>query len=201
MSQAASGVQAKAKKNVDAYKKEQDGEKIKSLSDIIIDSSENQLAVMGSSYLDNMLHGGGLRMGFGILTDKRFYFKGKCFKKVAVNNKMINEEYAVDLEDITATGFVFARSFLLVLYAILFGGAICLIGTLLGGGAAGSFFVLGIAVAVLFLILYWFGKRAVYEAHFDGGTICVDVSKYGGMKKVRAFNKKLRLAKDKKLGN
>lgn len=196
MSQAVSGVQTIAKESVDAYKKEQDERKINSLSDIIIDSDEKQIAVMGSSYLDSMLHGGGLSKGFGILTDKRFYFKGKCFAKVAGQHKAVDEEYVVDLEDITATGFVYARRFLLLMLAILLGGGISLIAF---GSESGGLLVLGIAVGVVLLIVYWLTKRAVYEVRYEGGAICVDVSKYGGMKEVKAFNKKLRLAKDKKV--
>lgn len=178
VNKAVEGASAKAQESVEAYKKEQEESKIRSVSDIIADSSEKQIAVLGGGYLSNMLHGGGLKKGFGILTDRRFYFKGKCFVKMGSAHRMVDEEYTVDLEDITATGFVYSRKFWLLILAIL----TCW--TVIGG--------------VLFFVLYWFMKRSFYEIYFAGGSICVDVSKYGGMREVRDFNKKLRVAKDKR---
>lgn len=57
--------------------------------------------------------------------------------------------------------------------------------------------LLGIVIGIVFIIAYFLTKKVYYEVHFEGGVICVDVSKYGGIKEVRSFNKKLRLAKDK----
>lgn len=59
------------------------------------------------------------------------------------------------------------------------------------------FFIMGIIGFVVFLAAYFLTKKVYYEVYFEGGVISVDVSKYGGIKEVRAFNKKLRLAKDK----
>ena len=53
-----------------------------------------------------------------------------------------------------------------------------------------------LVIGIGFIIAYFLTKKVYYEVHFEGGVICVDVSKYGGIKEVRAFNKKLRLAKD-----
>ena len=105
---------------VKKYQKEQDEQNVKDLLQIIIDPQEETSAVMGSSYLDSMLHGGGLSKGFGILTDKRFYFKGKCFTKSLGRRVIINEEYTVDLENITATGFVYVQRYWLLVAGILF---------------------------------------------------------------------------------
>lgn len=199
MNKAVAEVQSKARVSIEAYKKEQDERKVHSLADVIIDPQEEQVAVIGSNYLDNMLRGGGLSKGFGILTDKRFYFKGKCYTKVAGHHKLIDNEYTVDLNDITATGFVFARRFMLFMLAILLGGGLslfaCAIGIFL---ISDVILILGIVAAIVLLIAYWLTKRAVYEVYFNGGVICVDVSKYGGIKEVKAFNKALRLAKDKR---
>lgn len=53
-------------------------------------------------------------------------------------------------------------------------------------------------VTAILCVAYILLKRAIYEIYFAGGSICVNVSKYGGMKEVRAFNKKLRVAKDRR---
>lgn len=177
VNKAVEGASVRAQESMEAYRREQEEQKINRVSDIIADPNEEQIAVLGGGYLSNMLHGGGLKKGFGILTDKRFYFKGKCFVKTAAGHRMVNEEYAIDLEDITATGFVYSRRFWLLLLAIL----TCW--TVIGG--------------ILFFALYWCMKRAFYEIYFAGGSICVNASKYGGMREVRAFNKMLRIAKDR----
>lgn len=194
MNKAVEGASAKAHEGMKSYQKEQKERNVNRVSDIIADPSEEQIAVLGGNYLSNMLRGGGLSKGFGILTDRRFYFKGKCFVKTGTVHRLVNEEYAVDLEDITATGFVYARRILWLLAAIpciIFG---CLFGMEASGEAmAAMLFVL----AAILLIAYILLKRAIYEIYFAGGSICVNVSKYGGMKEVRAFNKKLRVVKDR----
>lgn len=43
---------------------------------IFIDQSETAVATIGSNYLQNFLSGGSVEKGVGILTQKRFYFKG-----------------------------------------------------------------------------------------------------------------------------
>lgn len=58
--------------------------------------------------------------------------------------------------------------------------------------------LLCLIIGIGFLVAYFLTKRVYYEVHFEGGVISVDVSKYGGVKEVRAFNKALRSAKDKR---
>lgn len=128
MNKAVSGAKAQFNASREAYQKEQDEQKVKDFSQIIIDPQEQKIAVMGSSYLDSMLHGGGLSKGFGILTDKRFYFKGKCFAKLLGRRVFINEEYTVDLENITASGFVYVQRYWLLVMGIL-----CIIFSIVGG--------------------------------------------------------------------
>lgn len=186
---------AKAQEGVKAYKKEQSERGIKDLSDIIADPQEEQIEVLGGSYLSNMLRGGGISKGFGILTDRRFYFKGKCLVKTGATHRWVNEEYAVDLEDITATGFVYARRIFLLLAAVMCAvlGSIYIMDGYSDSIAMGIFLYI---VTAILCVAYILLKRAIYEIYFAGGSICVNVSKYGGMKEVRAFNKKLRVAKD-----
>ena len=188
VNKAATEVQVKTQAGFEAFKKEQKALRTSNLADIIVDSEEEQIAVIGSNYLDNMLRGNGLSKGFGILTDKRFYFRGKCFTKVAGYHKLVDEEYSIDLEDITATGFVFSRRILLLLLALVVGLCISFVVPL----------IVGIIVGLLLLVLYWFTKKAVYEVYFKGGVLCINVSKYGGINEVKAFNKKLRQTKDKR---
>lgn len=171
--------------------KAQEERNVSSLSEIIADSNEIQIDVLGKGYLANMLHGGKLGNGFGILTDKRFYFKGRCFTKASKAHRTVEKEYAVDLEDIKVTGFVYTKIDWLRSFA-----KFCFIAgvpLLLAGGFGLILWLLG---AILMLI-YKVTLRNYYEISFTGGSVCVDASKYGGMKEVREFNKQLRIAKDK----
>lgn len=128
MNNAVAGANVQINAGQEAYQMKLDEQKIKNLSEIIIDPQEHQIAVMGSSYLDSMLHGGGLSKGFGILTDRRFYFKGKCFTKSLGRRVFVDEEYTVDLENITASGFVYIKR-----YWLLVMGIICIIVGFVGG--------------------------------------------------------------------
>lgn len=175
----------------DIEQKAQEESRIKDLSDIIVDSDEEQIAVLGGGYLANMLHGGGLRKGFGILTDKRFYFKSKSYKMSVGIPLSISQDYIVDLEDITATGFTFVSLFWLRILAIVcyIVGVLLLILPIYG--------LCCIAIGMVLMLIYRLTLRNYYKITFAGGSVRVDVSKYGGIKEVRAFNKALRMAKDK----
>lgn len=194
MNKAVAGAKAQVDASREAYKKEQEEKGIKNLSELIIEPQEQKIAVMGSSYLDSLLHGGVLRKGFGILTDKRFYFKGKCFTKTLGRRIKVDQEYTVDLENITASGFIYIQRYLLLILAIL--SLVFCIGLGLMS-SEGILFLGAILIFGIFFAAYILTKKVYYEVHFEGGVICVDVSKYGGIKEVRAFNKTLRLAKDR----
>lgn len=195
MNKAVTDAKAQFNASREAYQKEQDEQKVKDLSQIIIDPQEQKIAVMGSSYLDSMLHGGGLSKGFGILTDKRFYFKGKCFIKSLGHRLLVDEEYTVDLENITASGFVYIKRIWLIILSF-----ISLIVGFLGFVTEGEeeLMLICMGAFLILLIAYFLTKKVYYEVHFEGGMIAVNISKYGGIKEVRAFNKALRLAKDKR---
>lgn len=195
MNKAVAGAKAQVDASREAYKKEQEEKGIKNLSELIIEPQEQKIAVLGSSYLDSLLHGGVLRKGFGILTDKRFYFKGKCFTKALGRRVKVDQEYTVDLENITASGFVYIQRYLFLILAILSLVACIGLGLL---EAPGHVFLETILISGIFFAAYILTKKVYYEVYFEGGIICVDVSKYGGIKEVRAFNKTLRLAKDRR---
>lgn len=193
MNKAVAGAKAQVDASREAYKKEQEEKGIKNISELIIDPQEQKIAVMGSSYLDSLLHGGVLRKGFGILTDKRFYFKGKCFTKALGRRVKVDQEYTVNLENVTASGFVYIQRYWLLVLAILS----LVFGIGLGMFEGGEVLLFAVLCFAVFFAAYYLTKKVYYEVYFEGGVICVDVSKYGGIKEVRAFNKALCSAKDK----
>ena len=168
---------------------------IKKVEELFVNEDEEQVDVLGGSYLQNMLHGGGLSKGFGVLTDKRYYFKGRCYTKQAGHFVQTDEEWCVDVQDITSTGFIYKRKILLIILAIA-----CIGVGIYGLGFEEEIGLLGVIVGIVTLFAYILSKRAMYIVTFAGGSIGLNVSKYGGTKAVKAFDKKLRQTKDKALG-
>ena len=46
---------------------------------ILVDQSESIVSTIGSNYLQNFLSGGTVSKGVGVLTQRRFYYKGRNF--------------------------------------------------------------------------------------------------------------------------
>lgn len=79
---------------------------------LFIDSTEKQCAVLGGDYLMNYLSYGVLSKGFCVVSDKRVYFKGKCYYKNQNKYNSATEQRIVDLKDITGTGIFHRKSYL-----------------------------------------------------------------------------------------
>ncbi len=92
---------------------------IRNVSELFVDQNEKQIAVLGAGYLSNLLNGGGLSKGFGILTSKRYYFSGKCFTKSGNHFIKTDEEWTVDLQDVTASGFCYIHHLSLLILSIV----------------------------------------------------------------------------------
>ena len=161
---------------------------------------------MVSNYLRNFLSTGSLENGFCTVTDKRVYFRGKCYTKSGNNYKSTKEEKTVDLKDVTGTGFTFIKRFWLMILAILCTiWAVVLTFSLvaslpeLNESEGWSSILLVIFVAILPTIvlwgLYWFLKVKVFEISFAGGKIAFKASSYNE-NEVNNFQRALRQAKD-----
>ncbi|MBP3622259.1 MAG: FHA domain-containing protein [Lachnospiraceae bacterium] len=160
------------------------------VNSVFVDPSEVQKATLGNDYIDSVIRGGGLSRGSGIVTDKRFYYRGRCYSKKAMKT---DQEWTVDLKDITCTGFVYRSQLILLIIAI--GAFIAAIVGLFDNEEEMA--VIGVVIGLIMLILYWLTKETIYYVTFAGGEIGVDASKYGGTKVVKEFDKTLRREKDK----
>lgn len=194
-------VKSKTKSFQASYQKEQDDRKIKDVSELFIRPDEEQKAVIGGGYLANMFRTGVLSKGFGILTNRRFYFKGKCFYRSGKHFMKTDEERTVDLQDITSSGFTYTRHILWFAVGVL-GLLWSLFGTIASYGNENVFLlfiVIGWIPDIVVWLIYVFFKRAIYEISFAGGGIAIKASAYG-IKEIKAFDKKLRRAKDDYVG-
>lgn len=176
------------------------------MSNLFVDANEKEISTLGSNYLRNFLSTGSLENGFCTVTDKRVYFRGKCYTKSGNNYKSTKEEKTVDLKDVTGTGFTFIKRFWLMILAILCTiWAVVLTFSLvaslpeLNESEGWSSILLVIFVAILPTIvlwgLYWFFKVKVFEISFAGGKIAFKASSYNE-NEVNNFQRALRQAKD-----
>ncbi len=176
------------------------------MSNLFVDANEKEISTLGSNYLRNFLSTGSLENGFCTVTDKRVYFRGKCYTKSGNNYKSTKEEKTVDLKDVTGTGFTFIKHFWLMILAILCTiWAVVLTFSLvaslpeLNESEGWSSILLVIFVAILPTIvlwgLYWFLKVKVFEISFAGGKIAFKASSYNE-NEVNNFQRALRQAKD-----
>lgn len=176
------------------------------MSNLFVDANEKEISTLGSNYLRNFLSTGSLENGFCTVTDKRVYFRGKCYTKSGNNYKSTKEEKTVDLKDVTGTGFTFIKHFWLIILAILCTiWAVVLTFSLvaslpeLNESEGWSSILLVIFVAILPTIVLWglylFLKVKVFEISFAGGKIAFKASSYNE-NEVNNFQRALRQAKD-----
>lgn len=146
-------------------------------SSIFVDQSETAVATIGSNYLQNfLLNGGRVEKGYGILSQKRFYFNGKMFGKGFSFSE--TKQGVVSIEDITFTEFAQVRYTGLLILGII----LCL--------------TLVLAPVGLFcLIKYLLSKQSTFVVSFAGGQFAFDVTYYP-MQEFQDFQRELHLLKD-----
>lgn len=178
------------------------------MSNLFVDANEKEISTLGSNYLRNFLSTGSLENGFCTVTDKRVYFRGKCYTKSGSNYKSTKEEKTVDLKDVTGTGFTFIKHFWLMILAILcsiwcvfYTVQCCIVfseyTSSYGEVALWIFelFLPGILPTIVLWGLYLFLKVKVFEISFAGGKIAFKASSYNE-NEVNNFQRALRQAKD-----
>lgn len=53
------------------------GRRIRNVDELFVSLDEKQIAIIGGGYLSNLLNSGTFGNGFGILTNRRLYFRGE----------------------------------------------------------------------------------------------------------------------------
>lgn len=163
-------------------------------SNILVDQSESMVAVIGSNYLQNFFSGGYMERGVGVLTQKRFYYKGKNFAGQGKEMASSMYEGIVSLEDITFTQFTHTKKIGYLIFAILLAIAavVCFV-----PGEEALYIVSGItaSASVLFFIRYFTGRQTIFKVSFPGGGFAFNVSWYP-IAEFRDFQRQLHLLKD-----
>lgn len=175
---------------------------MENLQSMFADSNEKQIATLGGSYLRNFLATGSLDKGFCAVSDKRVYFRGKCYYKSGNSYKNSKEERTVDLKDITGTGFVITRHWLLrtislvliiptfVIFFFLYGKEIDFVTSIFF-----TIWLCSLIGTIVCGVLYFVLKLRLFEIAYAGGKIAFKASNYSE-EEMQTFQKQLRMAKD-----
>lgn len=163
------------------------------LESVFIDQDESMTAVIGTSYLQNFLIGGTVEKSVGILTQKRFYYKGTNFGGDGKAMKSTTEEGVVSIEDITFTMFRHTQDFGLLAIGII----LALVGVcaMFAGDAGAMISSIALAVSVLLFIIYFASRRTLFWVSFPGGNFGFDI-RYYPIADIRDFQRQVHLLKD-----
>ncbi len=93
------------------------------IKESFIEPDEELVSVLGTNTAKTFLSTGVLGNGFAVLSDRRMYFKGRCYIRAGKGFYKKMEERVVDLDDITGTGFQHNKN---VVFSLLFKFSACL---------------------------------------------------------------------------
>lgn len=178
---------------------------LKKFRELFAELTERYIASIGNGYIINFLSGGSLASGFSVISNKRVYFKGKCYYKEAGKLKKSFEERMVDLKDVTGTGYTRVNPISLLITSlsslVL---SIILFGVLSSLGSSDQATVMNILTFVLIasilsfsitLTAYILKRKNLFEISFAGGMIAFNINLYDKAE-IDDFQKQLRRAKD-----
>ena len=175
----------------------------KNIKDVFINPKEKFVCALGNDYIQNFFAGGLLNRGYAIVSDKRFYFKGKGYE---INGNKINvkkTESTVDLRDITGTEVRTFANMALLIWGLIILAAPFLLYALFSNFTISvdsatnviSFVVVWLGGAALFFIRYGMSKKTVLTIMFGGGGISVPINWYSS-RESEDFQRMLRLTRD-----
>ncbi|MDE6679534.1 MAG: zinc ribbon domain-containing protein [Ruminococcus sp.] len=162
-------------------------------NNLFFSSNEREIAVLGSSFLMNYISAGKISSGSCVLSDKRVYFKGKCYSREGGRLIKTAEESTVDIKDITASGFSYSSKAGIFILGCFF--AILTFIMLIFISTFGDFFYIGLLATIATFIVHSLTKVKLFYIAFAGGKIAFKASDYSHGE-IQRFQKKLRLTID-----
>lgn len=172
---------------------------------MFVEPTERYVASIGNGYIVNFLADRTLSKGFAVVSDKRVYFKGKCYFKEDGKLKSTVEERMVDLKDVTGTGYTMVNPLYLLIIGLVTMG-IALVNLVYYSSAAetmsdrtetvtGILFFACAPISVVALTMYILKRMNLFEISFAGGKIAFNTNMYD-KSEMDDFQKQLRRAKD-----
>lgn len=143
-----------------------------------VDQDESMTAVIGTNYLQNFLSGGNVEKAVGVLTQKRFYFKGRSFVGSGKDLESTTQEGVVSIEDISYTNFIHSNPTGFLISAIVF-----------------TIGIVTIPIALYFYVKYFISRQTLFVVSFPGGSFGFDI-RYYPIADIRDFQRQLHLMKD-----
>lgn len=170
---------------------------IRKLTSLFASPDERLVAVLGNTIAETFLSTGVLENGFAVLSDKRVYFRGRCFSRTGKHFSVRTEERVVDVQDISGTGFVFSNPiWLLVASIIFFCGVIVGVKCLQSDMIVAIIFLTAVPViGIILLMIYFSEKHTLFEISFAGGCIAFDV-RWFPAEEAQFFQKNIKLIGD-----
>lgn len=167
---------------------------------ILLDPEEKVVATLGNTNIETFLATGVVGSNYAILSDKRFYFKGKALTTAGVGFSTRKEQSVVNVEDITGTGFVTIKRIFLIILAVLFsvlGIFAFAMGTAIGEIEMMASIAIGsLLVSGIMMLIYALTKRTIFYISYAGGMIAFDL-RFSAANAGAEFQKQLVLLKDK----
>lgn len=170
---------------------------ISKLTTMFVSPEERPVAVLGNNAAETFLSTGVLGNGFAVLSNKRVYFRGRCFTRTGKRFSIRSEERVVDVQNITGTGFIYNDPTWLAVLATIFA-----VLSLFAFGEAVKwpgyrwlYFLVALSVAGICGIFYQVKRRTLFEISFAGGGIAFNVSWFP-KEEAQFFQKNLKLVGD-----
>ncbi|SFM51352.1 hypothetical protein SAMN03159341_1416 [Paenibacillus sp. 1_12] len=171
---------------------------------IFVEPTERYIASIGNGYIINFLAGSNVASGFAVVSNKRVYFKGKCYYKEEGKLKKSFEERTVDLKDVTGTGYTRTNPLFLLITAIV-SFLVFVISAIVSFDSDSmsdtanqiglTVFLSSLVVFSITITSYLLKRHNLFEIAFAGGKIAFDTNLYDKTE-IDDFQKQLRRAKD-----
>ncbi|MCM1132196.1 MAG: zinc ribbon domain-containing protein [Ruminococcus flavefaciens] len=171
----------------------ENNQKPEDTNNLFFSPDEREIAVLGSSFMINYISDGQISNGSCVLSDRRVYFKGKCYSREGGRLVKTVEASTVDIKDVTASGFSYSsKAGIFILGCFL---AILTFIMLIFFSTFKGFFFLGLLATIATFIVHSFTKVKLFYIAFAGGKIAFRASDYSSSE-IQRFQKKLRLTID-----
>ncbi len=162
--------------------------------------TESLVCILGNNLAESFLANGILSNGFAILSDKRVYFKGKCYSRTGKNFTKTTEERIVDVKDVTGTGFIHYKPLGRLIFGfILIASALMSIPAATEGESfsdfAGMYLASALLVGIIMVVSYFINRRSLFEISFAGGAIAFNTV-FLNSEETQVFQRNIRLVKD-----
>ena len=170
---------------------------------------EYTITELTGGYASNFLHGAGAVTNTATLTNKRYRFSGTCYTSAGAGTRFMKDkqQWTIDLEDITATGFVYRSMISWLILSVLCGIAgVVLAQRALSGvseyagvmmtqqllSVVSKYAVIPFIFGIVFLVVYLISKRTYFVVSHAGGSVALLVTQFGGYEAVKSFDNILR---------